>query len=323
MIAEKVFAEGVAKEITEYLSPEYADVKCQVVESRKNNGVSLVGLRFARPGQNIAPVIYVESFYDDIKHGAPIEKIMADIAEAAEGCLEMREIQGLKENSMDYGRIKECLSLRMINTKANRRELAGMPHQNVEDLSLVPVFSFPLDGTGQIGTVKVTNELAGLWGVGTETIFRQAWENMEKKDSPVLQSMDVTIRSALGGKDSGENLLAGDGEAIPEPEMLYTLSNKEGCYGSAVLACPGVMEKIDGMFPDGFFIIPSSVHEVLIAPDRGKMEPHALGEMVRGINRDCVDRQEVLSDRVYRYDRKKGKIQQVPESIEKQRGMER
>lgn len=59
---------------------------------------------------------------------------------------------------------------------------------------------------------------------------------------------------------------------------------------------------------------------LLIAPDRGKMEPHALGEMVRGINRDCVDRQEVLSDRIYRYDREKGKIQQVPESIEKQRG---
>lgn len=323
MIAEKVFAKGVAKEITEYLSPEYADVKCQVVEKRKNNGVSLVGLSFTRPGRDIAPVIYVEPFYNAVGHGAPIKKVIGDIAEAAEGCLGMREIQGLKENMADYGRIKEHLAVRMVNTKANRRELAGMPHRSVEDLSLVPVLYFPMDNAGEAGTVKVTNEMAGLWGVGTETIFRQAWENMEEKDFPVLQSMDETIRSVRGGKDSGENLLGGDGAAIPDPEMLYTLSNKAGHYGSAVLACPGVMEKIDGMFPDGFFIIPSSVHEVLIAPERNGLEPHTLGEMVREINRDCVDGQEVLSDRVYRYDREKGKIRQVPESIEKQRGMER
>lgn len=323
MIAEKVFAEGVAKEITDYLSPEYADMKCQVVESRKNNGVSLVGLSFTRPGQDVAPVIYVESFYDEIKHGAPIEKIMGDIAKVAEDCLDMRGIHGLKENITDYGQIKEYLTVRLINTKANRRELAGMPHQSVEDLSLVPVLFFPMDNAGEAGTVKVTNELAGLWGVGTETIFRQAWENMEKKAPPVLQGMDVKIRSVLGGKDSGENLLGGDGAALPDPEAVYILSNEAGCYGSAVLACPGVMEKIDEMFPDGFFIIPSSVHEVLIAPDRGEMEPHVLGKMVREVNRDCVDRQEVLSDRVYRYDREKGKIRQVPESIEKQRGMER
>ena len=48
---------------------------------------------------------------------------------------------------------------------------------------------------------------------------------------------------------------------------------------------------------------PSSVHEVLIVPDNGEMEPKMLGEMVREVNKNEVERQEVLSDRVYSYDK--------------------
>ena len=45
--------------------------------------------------------------------------------------------------------------------------------------------------------------------------------------------------------------------------------------------------------------------------------------MVREVNRTEVLREEVLSDRVYEYDREKGKIRQVTESLEKARVMER
>ena len=43
MIAEKVFAEGVAKDIRNYLPPEYEDADFQVVQ--KNNGIQLIGVQ--------------------------------------------------------------------------------------------------------------------------------------------------------------------------------------------------------------------------------------------------------------------------------------
>ena len=70
-------------------------------------------------------------------------------------------------------------------------------------------------------------------------------------------------------------------------------------------------------------MLPSSVHEVLIVPDNGEMEPKMLGEMVREVNKNEVERQEVLSDRVYSYDKEKHKISHEPDSIQQVKEMGR
>ena len=51
--------------------------------------------------------------------------------------------------------------------------------------------------------------------------------------------------------------------------------------------------------------------------------PKSLGEMVREVNKNEVERQEVLSDRVYSYDKEKHQIRQEPDSIQKVKEMER
>ena len=61
----------------------------------------------------------------------------------------------------------------------------------------------------------------------------------------------------------------------------------------------------------------------LLVPDNGEMEPKMLGEMVREVNKNEVERQEVLSDRVYSYDKEKHQIRQEPDSIQKVKEMER
>ena len=52
MIAEKVFAEGVAKDIRNYLPPEYEDADFQVVQKNKNNGIQLIGVQVNLPERN-------------------------------------------------------------------------------------------------------------------------------------------------------------------------------------------------------------------------------------------------------------------------------
>ncbi len=45
--------------------------------------------------------------------------------------------------------------------------------------------------------------------------------------------------------------------------------------------------------------------------------------MVREVNKTEVARDEILSDRVYEFDKEKRRLRQVPESIEKAKEMER
>ena len=76
-----------------------------------------------------------------------------------------------------------------------------------------------------------------------------------------------------------------------------------------------MLEKVDQLFPEGFYILPSSVHELLVIPKSLEISPRELGKMVRAISRSEVAKEDQLSDRVYEYDREAGKIRQVPESV--------
>lgn len=53
---------------------------------------------------------------------------------------------------------------------------------------------------------------------------------------------------------------------------MFVLTKKENGYGESAMACPGVMEKVDRLFPEGFYLLPSSVHECLITRKGGGMD---------------------------------------------------
>ena len=102
-------------------------------------------------------------------------------------------------------------------------------------------------------------------------------------------------------------------------EVLFVLTNESRHHGTAALVCPEVMNKVHELMPEGFYILPSSIHETIIVSKDCEISPKHLGQMVREINHEMVDREDVLSDRVYEYDKDLGKIRQVPESIQKSR----
>lgn len=320
--AEKVFAEGVAKDIRAYLPPEYADMECRVTERRKNNGVVLTGICFTMPGQQLSPLIYVEPFYEAARRGEPLGGIMESFARAVEKGMAVKNLPGFSSPS-NYETVKDYLTVQLVNTKANRCQLSDVPHREMADLSLIPVLRVAMPEAEGNGSIRVTQELLSKWGVSEQELYRQAWENMDRDQAPVLQSMRTVAEEIEMGTASDENLLAGTETAALDPEeMLYVLSNKERTYGAAVLACPGVLEKVSRLFPEGFYILPSSLHEVLIVPEDKGFSQRELGQVVRDVNREAVAKEEVLSDHIYRYDRERQKICQVPESMEK-RGMER
>lgn len=323
MVAVKMFAEGVTKQIKDYLPPEYQDIECTVTEQQKNNGTWLTGICFHIPGENISPLVYMEPFYDEIRQGKPINEVMEKIAEQA---VNSRGIQNeMAEIHMDdYASVKDHLNMILVNTKANRRVLSRMPHREMEDLSAIVRVEIPMPEGKGTGSVRVTNDLMEYWGVDEEQLFNTALKNMEKNASPMLMDIENVMEEILSGTSENPNLLASPGEINRSPfETMYVLSNASRINGAAMLLSPDVMKRIGEIFPEGVYILPSSIHEVLIVPKNGKAEPAELGKMVREVNRAEVAKEEVLSDRIYEYDKERGKICQVPESIEKKKVMER
>lgn len=64
------------------------------------------------------------------------------------------------------------------------------------------------------------------------------------------------------------------------------------------------MEKIAASLGGNYFVLPSSIHEVLVLPDYGNLNYMELEQMVKEINKTTVDRKDQLSNDVYYYDSK-------------------
>ena len=227
-------------------------------------------------------------------------------------------------NPMDYDSVKEHLAVMLVNTQANKRMLQEMPHENMEDLSAICYVDFPVESNDGKATMKVKNEHLKMWNVDAKEMFQQARANTQPVNTPILQSMDEMLLSIFNEEGHATNLLDENVDfGLRSHDMLYALTNVEKQYGASMITQPEVLNKLEQLFPEGFYVLPSSVHEVLIVPDNGEMEPKMLGEMVREVNKNEVERQEVLSDRVYSYDKEKHQIRQEPDSIQKVKEMER
>ena len=282
-VAVKAFAEGVTQQIKEHLPDEYRNVKCEVTQQQKNNGSIQIGIIFNIPGRELAPIIYMEPFYDQARSGEPLDKIMDDIVQVSEKALGVQELP--KEiNPANYDSIKDYLSLQIINTKANQKMLSLIPHKQMEDLSVICRIELPApDGDG-IGSIKVTHEMMRLWDIRPQDVYEKALENSMQKKPPYLMSMEQAMMEVMGAPFQAENLMEREGTDIPEPGM-YILSNTDRFNGSTVLAYPGLQEKLETLFPEGYYLLPSSIHEMIIVPKDGNISPKELVAILFRLNR--------------------------------------
>lgn len=320
-IEVKVFAEGVAGMIKEYLPEKYQNVECRVSEEWKNNGVERPGLTFHMPGSNMVPIVYMEPFYDDVRKGSPLDTIMKKIAE---GVVATMPDQLFPEtfDVESYGSIKENLRIDLINTKANRAILLNHPHMDVEDLSVICNIEIPKIQNGQKFTMRVTNGMFAKWGIRKTEMFQTAAENTREKNPPILIQLEDALWWQEDSPVTPENLL--NVEQAPDKYCpLYILKNRNKEYGAVAMLYQDILDKICALFPEGYYILPSSTHEVMIAPKEVSLSLEDLSEMIRDANREAIEREEVLSDHIYEYDKDKGKVFLIPESMEKGREAER
>ena len=86
------------------------------------------------------------------------------------------------------------------------------------------------------------------------------------------------------------------------PEMIV-ITNQLGVNGAAAFFYPDSMDKISEQLGGNFFMLPSSIHEVIAVPT-GDKDYRDLESMVKQINMMQVAKEEQLSDHVYHYDAK-------------------
>ena len=90
----------------------------------------------------------------------------------------------------------------------------------------------------------------------------------DRKRGVTLMDMNEIIKSMIFGEEP-ENLLNEkmDMEAMENP--MFCLTNKAKMNGASLLLQEDIRKQIGECLGSDYFVIPSSIHEVLIIPDNG------------------------------------------------------
>ena len=278
------------------------DYEVTVQEARKNNGVLLTGITIKEKNSKVAPMIYLEGAFESYLKGRSLAAICTDV------------IRVYKENNdigtfdaselMDYENIKDKVCYRLINQERNMDFLEGIPHIKFHDLAIIFYLEI-FKNTESTGTLTVTNELMDVWKKDAFAIIKDAVRNTEN----LLEGVVVHMADLLAELS---NKLFPDGEAVyydisPRDMFpLYVASNKTRANGAAVMLYSNFLEDFAEEIGNSFYILPSSIHELIFVPDHPHMDIEYFKSMVKEINIMEVAPQEVLSDNVYYYDRETG-----------------
>lgn len=140
------------------------------------------------------------------------------------------------------------------------------------------------------------------YGVSQEELSRQAWANTKESNPCTLATMLEVLRSLCAEKNGGE-LPADVEEMLDNLDCdIYVLSNSDRLNGAVYMCDKGTLEAVGDKLGCSFSIIPSSIHECIIIPDRLGTSMDTLKDMVEQVNETEVPSDEVLSGNVYKYD---------------------
>ncbi len=196
---------------------------------------------------------------------------------------------------VNYDEMKHKLSMEVVSAERNTDLLQKIPHEQMEDMAVV--YRLILGETpGGHNTLLVTNDLMEQFGITREQLHADALVNAPEIRPSEIRGMTEVMNEMFGGGMMPE--------MDPADEQLFVASVPSNEHGAGVIAYPNFFEDAAEKLGGDFYVLPSSIHEVLLVRDNGEMSVNDLEDMVRSVNASEVRPEEQLTDHVYHYDAK-------------------
>lgn len=293
----ETFKQEFAEDIKEKLSQRgYGDVMTSFHDIEKTNQ-NYEAISVVQAGSNIGVNFNIENAFASYEHSGDYEGVLASATGVIVGGLD--QIPAVDVNAlMNYEVMKEKLSVEVISADANEELLAKVPHDRIEDLAVVYRFIMESNEDGR-ASILVNNDLIERMGVTHEQLRADALENSPEIRPVVIQGMNEVMKEMMGPE-------AYEMFGIPDDteEMMFIATVPDKNSGAGVLAYQDFMDQAAEKIGGDFYVIPSSIHEILLVPDNGEVQAEGLKEMVQEVNATEVSPEEKLSDNVYHYDSK-------------------
>lgn len=192
----------------------------------------------------------------------------------------------------------------VIGIKGNKKMLYSMPYIKVEDMAIIYKLLISENDEG-LATIKVTNQILDNMGISLQELHECAMANTQS-----FFPAEVVLRPQIF-----------DIVGINSP-FIYVLTNRQTTNGAIAAFYPGELQKVVDTLCKDIYILPSSIHEVILMPDTGE-NVSELRALVKDMNRNVVSKEDKLTDSVYQFRSGDERLSLCKEGLNRNRGLER
>ena len=282
------FLDFFLEKVIDVLPPDCKEVQLDIHEVRKATE-SYTGIIIHHQNYFAGPVLNLEPVLELFEKGMPPHEIAERYASAtAKVISEMyrdksyNRFEGVDKWVNIYDLAKSHLFIRLSNYEKNEEFFKTVPYQMFADLAVTCHLLVDKNEQG-MASATVTKTMLDQFQIPEEQLFMDAIENSQK-----LFPADVQLLAdVLGMKNDHGN-------------KMTVISNNVHINGAAAILYPEVQNKLSRLMGD-YYILPSSIHEVIALPDDGTINCKDLLQTVKTANQFQVDRSDILSDHVYTY----------------------
>lgn len=298
------FKDTLLKKILEILPPS---IKLEESNIEKNNSIYYEALNFVPAAdENISiPVLHIESLYEMYRESCSMNVVMDHIKDA----LDARVY--IDKDLLEY-LPKDKVFIKVVNVDRNKELITRIPCKISGDFLFTYHILLNKNETG-IASARITNELFEKYNISFDKLDKIAMENTQRIFPLKFQKLqDEILEGELGFEVGKTDKIYVD---INEKDDMFVLTNQSKADGATVLFYPGVKETLAEQFPEGAYIIPYSVDELLVVSYNvvfeSQMTEERMIDMIKEINTQLLKPEEILSDVPYFLDGETAEMSRV------------
>ena len=190
---------------------------------------------------------------------------------------------------MNLELIKNNIIIRLITKKEFDRLTKQLeatkdefPYRKWNDLYLIYRSILPNQSEDLVTTMLISNFIMKRLKFTEEELFQFAKTNTAKRTGIIVTPLSNPFRNEMSAKTDIWNFSDDTSDST-------ILSNRNLMNGAALILCDEVMDKVVEHYKvNVLYILPSSIHEVIIIPDSDSVDVEYLKDMVYEINRSTV-----------------------------------
>ena len=243
-----------------------------------------------------------KAYHEGAKLNAIVNYISNDVLHAKN-----YNIYDKTKTLIDYDTAKSRLFVRLLNCDRNSDILKNVVHKTLGDIALTVCAI--VDNRENLISTKILKSMVEKWRKTETDIFNEALENTYRATPPRIYKWEGVL---CDESYAGESFM--NDEDVCDLDKSFSgniLSTTRKTNGAVAVFLPGVAEKISELLDSYFYMVFTSIHEVMIHSTGSGVDLKDLKLVLQDTLREATPSSDYLTEKIYKYNRRTHKFECV------------